>query len=90
MSYIYYILVAFLYTLEVVYGEGHARWENTLIALGVLVFVFGIFLLCAFKLNTRHNGLFAALITIGAVLAVCIFFIILEGFTGPIDPPVRG
>ena len=90
MSYIYYILVSFLYPLAVGNGDVHATWENILITVGVLVFVFGIFLLCAFKLNTRHNGLFAALITIGAVLAVCIFFIILEGFTGPIDPPVRG
>ena len=90
MSYIYYILLSCLYSISCLVGQPEdASWRSVLICMAVIVFVFGIFFLCAFKLNTRHNGLFAALITIGAVLAVCIFFIILEGFTGPIDPPVR-
>lgn len=91
MSYIFYIGFCILSALSYVLGTGNGNgsWLDIIIFVAVIVFVFGIFFLCAFLLNTKHNGLYAALITIGAVVVVVIFFIILECFTGPVELPSR-
>lgn len=89
MSYITYIGLSFLYCLDLLVGKGGVSWLNVLIGVAVIFFVGGVFFLCAFLLNTKHNGLYAALITIGAIIVVVIFFIILECFTGPVELPSR-
>ena len=89
MSYISYILLSIGYIFSASVGRGGAGWLSGIIGLLAMAIIVAIFLLSLFLLKTRHNILYATLITIGAIIVVVIFFIILECFTGPVELPSR-
>lgn len=89
MSYVLYILicVAAVFTISSGGGGSEYGWGVRLIGLATIAVVLGVFLLCCFLLKTRHNILYAVLITIGVLLIAVVFCIILESIIGPIDLP---
>ena len=89
MSYIAYILLSIGYIFSASVGNGGAGWLSGIVGLLAMAIIVAIFLLCLFLLNTKHNVLYAALITIGAVIVAVIFFTVLECFTGPVELPSR-
>ena len=87
MSYIDYILYSLACVFSAMVGEGNGEWLPGVIGLLTMAIIVAVFLLSAFLLNTRHNIMYAILITIGVVIIVIIFFIILESFIGPVELP---